>query len=81
MPQLDKSPYSDIHYVERSNLPSTSIPVDVKKVCFYAFHSDATLFCELDLEFTTIFLVLSVLSSFWRHLDKLSMECSHPPSS
>lgn len=31
MPQLDKSPYSDIHYVERSNLPSTSIPVDVKK--------------------------------------------------
>lgn len=32
MPQLDKSPYSDIHYVERSNLPSTSIPVDVKKV-------------------------------------------------
>ncbi|XP_034240792.1 microtubule-associated protein futsch isoform X2 [Thrips palmi] len=31
MPQLDKTPYSDIHYVERSNLPSTSIPVDVKK--------------------------------------------------
>lgn len=31
MPQLDKSPYSEIHYVERSNLPSTSIPVDVKK--------------------------------------------------
>ncbi|KAK3919372.1 Histone-lysine N-methyltransferase ASH1L [Frankliniella fusca] len=32
MPQLDKSlPYSDIHYVERSNLPNTSIPVDVKK--------------------------------------------------
>lgn len=31
MPQLDKSSYSDIHYVERSNLPNASIPVDVKK--------------------------------------------------